>query len=124
MNLAFLCAAVFGLATFITHVFVGGVHVVRPLLSAKDLTPASRWLNYYCWHITSLVILVIAGSFLYASGAPDGRPLALLFTGLTAVLSALSAAVALRAAISPFRFPSTSLFALIAVSGVVGLVLR
>ena len=35
--------------------FVGGIYVVRPLLAVEGLQPGiDAWLNYYCWHMTTL----------------------------------------------------------------------
>lgn len=121
MDLPFVIAGGLALTTCAVHVFAGGVHVVRPLLAASDLTRASRWLNYYCWHIVSLLILVMAACFFLAAYDPGSRTLAGLFTLLAAALSALSAAVAVRGGVAPYRFPSTSLFAAIAAVGAWGL---
>ncbi len=121
MHLPFLLAATLALVTCAVHVFAGGAHVVRPLLAASDITRASRWLNYYCWHIVTLLILVMAACFGLAARDPAFRDLAVLFTLLAGGLSVLSATVALRGGVGPHRFPSTSLFAAIALSGVWGL---
>ena len=99
-------------ATFAVHAFVGGPVVARPLLADRGLPPASKWLNYYCWHVTTVTLLFLTGAL--AGAALDARfePLAVFAMALTLALAVLSAAVALKAGIHPLRFPSTSLFAL------------
>lgn len=103
--------------TFLIHTFIGGRAVARPLLADESLPKASKWLNYYCWHITTFLLLFmsIALALLAASGTgPSLRAVFLFNAVFCAVLSALSAWVALKGKIKPLRFPSTSLFALIA----------
>lgn len=116
-------AAALALVTFATHTFVGGVFVARPLLKDTSLPKASKWLNYYCWHVTTMTILALAGAFAYAAQAPDGLDIAAFATLLCAVLSPLSAAVAIRGGINPLRFPSTSLFAATCLAGASALLL-
>ena len=121
-NLPFAIASILGIVTLGVHVFVGGIYVVRPLLAAPGLSRASRWLNYYCWHMTTLTIAVMAGVFAFAAASGDGRNLALVFTMLAALFSALCVSVAITGGIAPYRFPATSLFAAIALVGGWGLV--
>ena len=110
-------AMLMSVTTFFVHVVVGGKFVAAPLLETDALPPASKWLNYYCWHVTSIVIAFIA--FAFGWMAMNGSdPAAIIFlAGLTASLAVLSAAVALKGDINPFRFPSTSLFAAISLAG-------
>ncbi len=116
-------AAALAFVTFAVHTFVGGVFVARPLLADTRLPKASKWLNYYCWHITTVMILALAGAFAHSAANPDRLELAIFATLLTAAVSALSAAVALKGGIHPLRFPSTSLFAATAALGGAGLLL-
>lgn len=105
--------------TFLVHTFVGGRVVARPLLADGHLPRASKWLSYYCWHIATVLLAAMAATLaLLASGAfPFARGPALLFFGaLSALLSVLSVGVAVRGGINPLRFPSTTLFAAIAVT--------
>ena len=123
MNLGFAAAAVVLAATFGVHVFLGGIHAARPLLAATDITRASRWLNYFCWHMVSVLLLALAAAFALAAGRADMWPLAALGVLLSAVFSLLSAVVALKGQIAPLRFPSTSLFALSSAAGFCGFAL-
>ena len=121
INWGFAAASAIALLTFGVHTFVGGVFVVRPLLAARDLTPASRWLNYYCWHLVTVVLLFMAAGFAWAAGQPTAADLATMLTAMSVVFSPLCAWVALKGRIAPWRFPATTLFLLVAVAGLVGL---
>ncbi len=112
-------AAASALATFAVHTFVGGVFVARPLLADTGLPKASKWLNYYCWHITTVMIIAIAAAFAW-SAQRGSAELAAFATLLTASVAGLSVAVALKAGINPLRFPSTSLFTATAACGAAG----
>ena len=105
-----LLASAIMAAAFFVHVFVGGKYVARPLLADRRLPPASKWLNYYCWHLASLMLAFFAVYLAYGS---LNRPNVFVLGGLGvffAGCSALSAYVANKGGISPLRFPSTSLF--------------
>ncbi|MFZ5617974.1 MAG: hypothetical protein ACOZAA_11730 [Pseudomonadota bacterium] len=115
-------AAAAAFATFAVHTFVGGVYVARPLLADRTLPKASKWLNYYCWHVTTLVILAMCGAFAYAATRPGAADLAAAVTVLAFSFSGLSVGTALKGGINPFRFPSTTLFAVTAALGFAGLV--
>jgi hypothetical protein len=63
----------------------------------------------------------MSGAYGYVALHPDRPELVVFLTAVTAALSLLSAAVALKGNINPFRFPSTSLFAAVCLLGLVGL---
>ena len=110
-------AALVSFVTFMVHTFIGGPRVAKPLLATTHLPVASKWLNYYCWHIATILLLAMSVGFSYVALRPDRPELAIFLFTLSAALSALSAAVALKGGINPLRFPSTSLFAAIAALG-------
>lgn len=120
----FFAAASVAFTAFIMHTFTGGVRVARPLLADTTLPKASKWLNYYCWHIATVLLLAMCVSYIYAAFQPGCADVAALMTALALVLSCLSAWVAMKGAIPPLRFPSTSLFAAAAALGAAGLYLR
>ena len=104
------------LLTFGVHTFVGGKVVARPLLADRSLPRASKWLNYFCWHVVTLLLAAMTVALGYSAATGQGTELA-AFLGLLSIgCSALSAGVALRAGINPLRFPSTSLFFAVAVA--------
>jgi len=114
-------AAVLSFITFVVHTFVGGPRVAVPLLANTDLPKASKWLNYYCWHVTTIFLFSMGGAYAYVALHPGRPELVVFLTGVTAACAVLSAAVALKGNINPFRFPSTSLFATVSLLGLLGL---
>ncbi len=124
MNVYLLWSAAFmSLVTFAVHTFIGGPRVAGPLLATTHLPPASKWLNYYCWHIVTIFLLAMCMGYTYVAVHTDRPELAVFLTTLSAALSVLSVAVAIKGKINPFRFPSTSLFTLIFLLGAAGLLL-
>lgn len=110
-------ASASSLATFAVHAFVGGVFVARPLLSDPGLPKAAKWLAYYCWHVVTMLLLAMALAFSAVAMGLLARNAALGLSGFCAACSLLSIAVAIKARIEPWRFPSTTLFALTAALG-------
>jgi hypothetical protein len=103
--------------TFAVHTFVGGRFVARPLLASKDLPEASKWLNYYCWHITTVMIAFIAAAFAWLAVTPGHASLIVFLSSLTAAVSVLSVVIAIKGHIHPLRLSSTSLFAMTSALG-------
>ena len=106
----FVAAAVAAVVTFCVHTFVGGKFVAGPLLADRGLPKAPKWLNYYCWHVTTIEIFGMAGAFLYIAINQLNLELAIFVSSLAVLNAILSAAVAIKGRIHPLRFPSTSLF--------------
>ncbi len=122
MNIYFFwAAAVMSAITFVIHTFVGGPRVASPLLEDNYLPKASKWLNYYCWHITTIFTFSMGWAYAYVALHPDRPELVVFLTAVTAAFSILSAFVALKGHINPLKFPSTSLFATVSVLGLLGL---
>ena len=113
MNIGFVAAAVLSLITFGVHTFVGGKYAARPLLEATDFHRASRWLNYFTWHMATVLLLVMAAGFGWAAIAPEAWPAALILTVMAALFSPLCVWVAMKGGIAPHRFPASWLFLLI-----------
>jgi hypothetical protein len=123
MGIYFLWAAAFmSVITFLVHTFIGGPRVAAPLLADTQLPKASKWLNYYCWHITTVFTFAMGGAYAYVALHPDRPELVVFLTAVTGALSLLSTSVALKGNINPFRFPSTSLFAVVSILGLLGLI--
>ena len=114
-------AVVMSVVTFIVHTFIGGPRVAKPLLENEDLPKASKWLNYYTWHITTIFTFLMGGAYAYVALHPDRPELVVFLTILTGSFSLLSIAVALKGNINPFRVPSTSLFAIVCLLGLASL---
>jgi len=125
MQVYFLWAAtVMSIITFAVHTFIGGPVVAEPLLKNTNLPKASKWLNYYTWHVTTIFTFFMAGAYAYVALNPDRPELVVFLTVVTAAFSLLSAAVAMKGNINPFRFPSTSLFATVSLLGLVGILVE
>jgi hypothetical protein len=120
----FWAAAMMSVVTFAIHTFIGGPRVAVPLLANTTLPKASKWLNYYCWHITTIYTLLMGTAYAYVALHPDRPELVVFLTLLNAMLSLLSVVVARMGGINPLRFPSTSLFATVSLLGLLGLLVN
>ena len=110
--------------TFVVHTFIGGPKVAVPLLTDTNLPIASKWLNYYCWHITTIYTFAMGGAYAYVAINTEKTELIVFLSILNVSFAILSAVVALKGHINPFRFPSTSLFASVAILGILSLVTK
>lgn len=121
MHTALLLAAAVAGSAFLVHTFVGQAHAVRPLLAVANLPPASRWLNFLCWHIATL--LLFAMTVVLALGAAGHMSAdALWLVGLLALgISGLSILATRLGGIHPLRFPSTWLLGAVGVLTLWGL---
>ncbi|MFN0045689.1 MAG: hypothetical protein ACKVOS_04410 [Sphingorhabdus sp.] len=119
-SLWFWIAAAIAATTFYVHVFIGGPRVASPLLADEKLPKASKWLNYYCWHIVSILLAAMAVSFAFVAIGWATPQVAMLLGSLSLLFSLLSILVAVKGEINPLRFPSTTLFALIGITSLVG----
>lgn len=125
MQVALLWAATFmSVVTFAVHTFVGGPRVAAPLLADTSLPKASKWLNYYCWHVTTIYTFVMGGAYAYVAFNTEKIELVVFLSILNVSFSVLSAMVAIKGNINPFRFPSTSLFATVSMLGILSLVAK
>ena len=104
------CAASVAALTFYVHTFIGGRIVAAPLLEDTYLPKASKWLNYYCWHITTLYILISIGCLAWIAFHPNEIFALVVIAIQTTAFALLSALVAIKGGIPPLKFPSTSLF--------------
>jgi hypothetical protein len=123
MNTLFLLAAsLTAMATFSVHVFIGGRFVAAPLLADTALPKAAKWLAFMCWHFTSIYLFGLIGAYAWAGVTGTGRPMITLLTLLNAGFCAMSMTAARMGGIAPWRFPSTTLFALLAGLGALALI--
>ncbi len=120
MTLLLVAAAGLAGVTLLVHTIAGGRAVVAPLLRDRSLPPASRWLNYYCWHLTTLLIGFVGCGFVWLTTAPlnpDRWSVLIALCVVTSSSALWSMAVARLGGFNPFRLPSTSLFLGIAACG-------
>jgi hypothetical protein len=116
--------AAVGFLTFLIHTFIGGPRVAGPLLKDTTLPKASKWLNYYCWHITTIYTFLLGFVYAYVALNPSKNELIVYLSIQNTLLCALSVAVAIKGNINPFRFPSTSLFASLSILGFLSLLVK
>ena len=119
-NLGFATAAGLSLITFGVHTFIGGKYVARPLLASSELPRASLWLNYFTWHMATVMLLFMAGGFGLAAMYPDAYDVAVLLMLMAATFSPLCIWVALKGGIRPWRLPASWLFLFILAAGLWG----
>jgi len=117
MSIFLWAAALVSGLTFVVHTFIGGKYVARPLLADTSLPIESKWLNYYCWHNTTIIIALNSGAYVWLAATPGQTPVILLLSVITATFSLLSIWTARKAGVSPLRLPSTSLFAVTSALG-------
>ena len=92
MNPYFVIATIFSLFVTALHFFLGGKQIARPLLDAERLPNNVRCVQYFCWHITTLSLLLQAILFGIAAAYPKEISLAIVaaaFAGSIAVLGVL-----------------------------------
>lgn len=121
LNPGFAVASVLSLVTFCVHTFVGGRFAARPLLDAHDFHKASRWLNYFTWHMATILLLVMTAGYAWAALRPGAVEAALILTVMAALCSPLCVWVAMKGGIAPWRFPASWLFALVVAASLWGL---
>ena len=84
-------AAIMSVVTFAVHTFIGGPRVAAPLLADTNLPKASKWLNYYCWHITTIYTFVMGGAYAYVAMHPEQIELLIFLSILNVSFAFLSA---------------------------------
>lgn len=76
MNIYFVAAAIAAVVTFALHTWLAGPSVAGPLLRSRDMHDVAKYTNYYCWHLVTITLLVMAGCFAWAAFDPEGVELA------------------------------------------------
>lgn len=104
------------------HVFAGGPEIAHPLLRSKELPDVSKYVNYYCWHLVTMTIAAMAVGLIWASIDVTQTGLAYLWT-VMAVLFTIWSLVLIRWKHQKiWHMPQWTLFGLISVLAVVGLI--
>lgn len=120
MNTYLVLAAGTSAVVCLLHIFGGGPQVVGPLLKS-ELAEVPKYLNYYCWHLVTLTLVVMAAGFLLAALNPNEVMLALLMTLLAGSFAIWSLGLVLWKRQSLWDMPQWLLFLPIAVFGGLGL---
>lgn len=121
MNIAFACAASLGALWTGVHVFAGGRTVADPLLAAEDLKPVPKFTQYYCWHLVTLTLALMAVGFGIAAIADPGRMLGAFLTAMAAAFAVWGIVLAPIKGQSYGQMPQGWLFVPVAVAGLIGL---
>ena len=82
--MVFAVPALIAFGITVIHAVVGGREIARPLLQQETLSPTVTLTHYYCWHLATISLAVLAGCYAYAAVSPDGRILAALATLVSA----------------------------------------
>ncbi len=110
-------ASIVAAVTFLIHTFVGSRYVVAPLLAAEGLPPISRWMMFYCWHMTTITLAAMTAGFAWGEWGVAPAGLGSLLTGLAAAFAALCLYVCLRSGLTLWRVPAMVLFTLMTAAG-------
>ena len=87
MNAFFLAAGIWCAVAWGLHTFLGGRAIARPLLAAGDLQDTPKYTQFYCWHIVTILLAVMAAGLVYAAFVPGAEDVALLVVGLAFALA-------------------------------------
>ncbi|GAB2186783.1 hypothetical protein [Roseibium sp. LAB1] len=120
MNGLLLAAAGLSAAVCLIHTFAGGRTIAVPLLNAADLHPVPKYVAYYCWHIVTIVLAMIAVMFALAGTRAESLDLGWVATALTASFCLLGLAVPPLKKQKYSQMPQGWLFLPIVVLGVLG----
>jgi hypothetical protein len=80
MNYYLSAAGAVSLIIAFIHVFAGGPSIATPMRNSPNLSPVVRQTNYYCWHLVTINLLLLAAVFLWASTTPSAWELGLIGT--------------------------------------------
>lgn len=80
MNMFFLTAGIIAALVTVLHVIAGGKAIARPLLSADKIHPVVKYTHYYCWHLVSISLTLLAAMFIWAAYHETAIELAVIGT--------------------------------------------
>jgi uncharacterized membrane protein YjjP (DUF1212 family) len=122
MNLWFLSAAILSTGICALHVIMGGREAARPLLATTELDRVAKFTNYYCWHLVTIAIALMAAAFAFAS-RPGANADTAIFASAAAIIFALwSVVMIVQHKLSPLQFGQWALFLPVGFLGAAGLV--
>jgi hypothetical protein len=120
MNIALAIASALSAATWAIHTFVGGPQLVRPLLQAS-LQPVVQLTHYYCWHLVTMMLGMMALGFGYAAFVASGLDVAVFVTALSLGAMLWSMALTVWKQRKLAELPQWTLFAAINAFAIAGL---
>lgn len=78
MNIYLLATGVLSGFCALLHIFGGGKTVAAPLLAAQDIEQSPKYVNYYCWHLVTFNLAMMAVLFILVARDPSNEILGLL----------------------------------------------
>lgn len=121
MNTFFLLAGGMAGLTMILHLWLGGREIAAPLLNSRDMHSVARYTNYFCWHMVSIVLAMMAGTFIWAAFRTEAYEAALVSTLLAAAFCVWNLSLVAWKKQSFLQMPQWALFAAILAFAVPGL---
>lgn len=115
-----IAAAFAALGTCAAHVLLGGRLFARPLL-ASDLRSSVKHTNYYCWHLVTAALALMAGAFTWAAFAPEARAAAIVAMAMAAAFLLVNVAENVGLKLSFARHPQGAFFAIVTGLAIAGL---
>ncbi len=116
MTLALAAGAASG-GLALLHIVAGGRAIARPLIDARDIGETAKYTNYYCWHLVSIVLVLMSAGFFFAAFRPDPSDLTLLLTAIAAAFAVWGIVLPVSVGQSYGQMPQGWLFVPIAALG-------
>lgn len=114
MNWFLLVATILSFVTFAVHLFVGGREIATPLLKS-DLDQVPKLTAYYCWHMVTLMLLLMTGAFSYAFFFPGNVALVVTMMIFCVGCTLLNFGLIVAYRVSPMQLPQWVFFVLISI---------
>lgn len=121
MNTYLLLAAAMCCVTNFIHCYFGGKYIAAPLLRSRDIHDVAKYTNYFCWHIITLMLAVMALAFVWAAMEPEAIEAAIVAEMLSLSFTAWIVGLVLWKRQSFRSMPQWSLFGAISALGGFGI---
>lgn len=118
--IAYSIASIGLLPMIVAHLTAGEREVVRPLLASRELENEVICVLFLCWHLVTLVMLLVAAAYVGAAISSDWREFALAGTILMATVAAWSLIVVVWKRQRHRDMPQWIAFGVIALLGLAG----
>ncbi|MGB0506323.1 MAG: hypothetical protein ACPGGK_09010 [Pikeienuella sp.] len=121
MDYWFIAAGVLSAAITAIHIFAGGADVAQPLLATREMDRTVKYTVYYCWHLVSFSLALMAAGFIASGAFGASDDLAILMTALAVGFTLWGLILPPRVGQSYKEMPQGWLFLPVAVCGLAGL---
>ncbi len=113
-------ASLAALAACVTHLLLGGRAFARPLLGS-DLRSPVKHTHYYCWHLVTAALALMAVAFAWAAAAPEAREAAMLGAAMAVAFLIVNVVQNIALRLSFAKHPQGGFFAIISALALMGL---